>query len=373
MSDTFLNVVESKSFVDTQDHAVFSTVKGETIDIPCAKVADCVFKQTFNLLFEKERIVDGISGNDRMMDLLNSLLFPKPSASDDDDDYDDDYYDFTIKEISDDVPYDTKRTMGIAYKCCCWKGTDKPDNGAVEFNIEVVMCYRPFLQKKLTTYYQKLPKTKRPDFILAFYNYDRRDLEQSGGIIKSFERDEDKNTLSAVNIFGNIILIDVSLVMKDIKDGKIITTMGGEEIGKEGLEWLKLLGIRQWAQQNGARYIVPREKERFHSAAVWSCLTLLESVDDFSLNKYVAEMSSVMKKLKGYWKEGFERGWKKGWKKGEEEGKRLSHDDELRFAKALARDGFLTERFVAIFKEHGITDEELRDLIPAQKKAHVGV
>ena len=36
MSDTFLDVVERKSFVYTQDHAVFSIVNGETIDIPCA-------------------------------------------------------------------------------------------------------------------------------------------------------------------------------------------------------------------------------------------------------------------------------------------------------------------------------------------------
>ncbi len=303
---TFLEV-KNCTELTTEGNATFSTISKGNIYIPYRLIADSAYDQTFKKIFTWNNTIDGITGEDRTLSLLNSIFYP--DAGEDG---------FKIRGIkplpNESTRFDEKTPLGvlkfdIACRCSCW-----PDGHPHEvkiFDVEMQTGYEADFVGRLFDYGSALRTVNdhKPVVILAFLNYARgkTDASCATGL---FYKNELGNPIGAVS--G---VVDTQCLYLPTKAEKLLAQesiiIEGKELRNTGREWLKLLSLRHWATEvrygSVVRYAVPKFAED-SDPAIKSALTILESVNDLELNSYIQQESSAMAMLRGATEDGIQQG-----------------------------------------------------------------
>jgi len=119
--------------------AEFDLMGGGYKELPYIEVADSGYVQTFKRIFSWELTINGITGEERLRSLLNSLLYPNVS---------DDGYNIkkvtAIRNENNSLGSETK--VGVLYfdvicRCECWKGKKGKEEEMEIFDVEMQTEY----------------------------------------------------------------------------------------------------------------------------------------------------------------------------------------------------------------------------------------
>ena len=297
---------------ETKGNAVFTTINKSTVEAPYLLVADSAYDQTFKKIFSWDNTVDGVTGAERTMSILNSIFYPDATPDG-----------FMIRDIkplpNESTRFDEKTPLGmlkfdVACRCSCW-ANGHPHEVKI-FDVEMQTAYEPGFAGRLFDYGStlRIANEHQHVIILAFLNYVRNEPDSSSWL-GLFHRDLSTGApTQAVEGVVDTHCVDLS------KKAHLLATntpivIGGKTIGTVGREWLKLLSMRHWATKTaGSRYVVP--KEGASDRTVNSALTILASVSEPDLQNYIQQESSAFAMLRGAKNDGFHEGMQAGMQAG---------------------------------------------------------
>ncbi|MDR1907147.1 MAG: hypothetical protein LBQ03_02965 [Puniceicoccales bacterium] len=183
--------------------------------------------------------------------------------------------------------------------------------------------YRNILQQKYNTEDVRL---------IAFLNYRTDELVQET-VSGDFTFDKEKSAFLPI---GESIedakkrtspVIGLQAVVTAIKNGEEVVIMPDKPLGREGKEWLKLLGVEWWAHSTGDhRYIVPKQV---------SCKVIGESLEvlnhkgitDDMLRQEYEKVAGALVTAAKFKEESREEGREEGRKEGREEGRKEGREE----------------------------------------------
>ena len=218
----------------------------------CAKFVDPSYDSVFKAIFGDGNEIEGIKGDSRLLDLLNSLIFPKEK----------DKAFIEVMSISNEkskIKENNKTNSGILRFDISCKAImlDKNTTKTKIIDVEMQLGKKTDLITRMKNYSYSLYQTYKLDTILiAFMNQDYiNDQNRSqysfssiydtkGTVIK----EEDNIELAIVNLKEEI--------SKAQKNEKIFVMK--KELDNKGISWLKLLGIRQWEKPINDFYYLPK-------------------------------------------------------------------------------------------------------------------
>lgn len=339
----------------------FKTVDGEIVNLQYVIAADPGYDQIFKKIFSTGNNVGGFSGEERLMSLLNSVLFPEAKEND-----------FMIRDIeylpNESTVFEKKPNLGmlkfdLSCKCICYKEGEKPKK-VVAFVVEMQTGYDSLFDNRLCNYGGAL-KGANPDMpsvVLAFLNNKRYKLRDSTEWIALCKLDSKTGRfIGRIGDVLDIYIINLPKQIEAIDEFKPIYVRDGKDVNQLGREWLKLLSMKHWATQSSSglgRCIIP--KGRMHKE-VESALTILSRLNDRELINYIDNENYAMSLLETSAEEGRKKGIEEGRKEGIEEGrKRGIEEGKSQFRLQVARN-LLNAKLLnidAIIKAAELTREE---------------
>jgi len=344
-----------KAKKDEDGKVKFDLMDGGYKELPYIEIADSGYEQTFKQLFSWKHTINGISGEERLISLLNSLLYPNVS---------DDGYNIkkvtTIRNESNRLGSETK--LGVPFfdvvcRCECWKGKKEMEEEIEIFDVEMQTGYDNVFISRAFEYGVSLRDTiyieekeeerrkkkdmeksnieepkkkikKHPVKVLSFINYDNKETDNIQ--YKSY-----KTEIVLTDLDGNkiktmddppveVYFIDLQAEIEKLSKSEEIS-INGKEISKTGKEWIKLLGLRHWATQINYylyhRYVIPKDTSD-SDEVIQSALKILQLVDEESLIEYCKAEMTALSMLETYESLGEKRGEKIGEKRGEKIGEK---------------------------------------------------
>ena len=311
---------------------------------PFSIIADPTYDMTFQAMF-----LDYPNGEIKMQSLLNSLLYPKCNLNNSSDKM--------IRKVKFVRIYtekiiqepDGKKDVGemeghrydIVFKCHI--GTED-QNDSIEFvisyfDIEMQRKQLPMREKEYLQYLKGLNK-KHPVKGLAFIknpignkNISKEIaitavVKDGKGGIKLDDREED---IEKINFN---VMISLPSAVEAIQKGESIKIKEEcEEIGDNGKEWLKFLGVSYWASE----MVDKEQREYYYVPNDISCKEVNSSIEfvkkekmndplyqkqlkEFFYREVMMQIIEEQAREEG-WKEGIEEGREEGRKEGIEEGR----------------------------------------------------
>jgi hypothetical protein len=257
-----------------QGKAVFATVSHGEQSLAYSSIADPSYDQTFKKIFSWDNTVDGISGQVRIMSILNSIFYPNAGEAGE-----------KIREVTalpnEHTKFGEKTPLGmlkfdVACRCSCW-ATGHQHNVKI-FDIEMQTGYEAEFAGRLFDYGSVLRSANEhhPVVILAFLNYVRGGQDESTWLGLFYRNIKTGTPTTPVDGVIDTHCVDLSKKAAMLKANTSIG-IGGKELGTAGREWLKLLSMRHWAAKGASgRYIIP--KVQASEPAINSALTILERV-----------------------------------------------------------------------------------------------
>ena len=274
----------------------------------CDKFIDPSFDQVFKEIFSPTINSKEKSGNDRLLSLLNSLLFPNEEENK------------FIKVVpwGNESPIMNDKNFGcLKFDISC-QATMKFKNDTRLVDVEMQLGKEADLKTRLFYYGSSLARdSKKKTIILGLIN--------SGSSSKSFssyewgiyESDLLLQKKEKIEIL-DIIVINLKEQIKLIEEGKSVI-VNGKELGKEGKNWLKLLGIRHFEQQYRDYYYLPKQIN-FEFEEIKSSFSLLKNYNEDKLRSYLNAENYANSLLNFTRSQGIEEGKKEGIEKGRKEG-----------------------------------------------------
>ena len=227
-------------------------------------IADPAYDITFKYLFGREE------GKERLKDFINSIIFPNKE-------------DEVIK-----LTYINNEFHKLNNKKC--KGVIRTD---IVCEIETSEIKKPFLMSI------GIQIGKSGSFSKRVFNYGtslRNDIcfKNCYSIGLDFSIDGQYRSSNYRNLFKtirkkhklkyiNIIDIDINDEIDKIKNDKSVI-INKKEIGNNGKEYIKLLGIRNWCKSDSYKYIVPKISLLSSNKKFLECLEILGSVGQNALS-----------------------------------------------------------------------------------------
>jgi len=346
MDSNFLKYYEG--YLKNSKIANFKLLDGETEDIEYKTIADSSYNETFNRLFSRKLVIDNITGEERLKSLLNSLFYPNVD--------DNGYKIKEITEIENDQEYLCFENVGgylsfdIACRCTCWEGKEKRKEDICDDDIFDVLMKSSFesdfiiqlLEYGFSSRYneinikedknnqdgeenkgkkqenmKKKGKKRKPIKILSFLNYDNYDVNKvnhkSYKTVIIFE-DPNGNTIRTLkNPPIEIYSINLPFEIGKLSKNEPIQ-FNHKKLGKTGVEWIKLLGLKHWANTDKYplyhKYIIPKNTEN-SDGVIQTAIKILEMVDISDLKEFVKNEKIFLGQLKGAEEIGGEIGRKK--------------------------------------------------------------
>lgn len=293
-ASTFLDVLDCKQFT-INGNAIFNTISHCEANTQYRLIADPSYDQTFKKLFTWNNAVDGITGADRIMSLLNSLFYP--NAGEDD---------FMIRRVehlpNESTRFGATNALGmlrfdIACRCSCWSN-QKIENIQI-FDIEMQTCYEASFINRLIDYGStlRISNNHKRVVVLAFLNYTRNDAQNYA--LSLFYKNENGVPVHKFENGIDTYCIYLPSLMDDIINQRQII-IDGNVIGNIGKEWIKLLSLRHWATKAcySTKYTVPASAND-SNIAIQSALNILSSVNDDELMSYIQQEKSANDMLNG--------------------------------------------------------------------------
>lgn len=224
-------------------------------------IVEPTYDQTFKALFTGEAKIESFSGKERLISLLNSLYYPEA------DDLPDAFKIRRITPLNNEITQigiqdgsDSLR-FDIAFTCEAWNENvvGEAVSGSTEsssVDVEMQRAYEPNFAGRLYGYASAMHrKYQKSVKVLAFLNHDGCGFNSSSFRIKPCYIDHVNGQVTGIlEGVTDISAIDLGVVANLISAGKNVV-INGKQIQKTGLEWLKLLSIRQWQSSQGKHIV----------------------------------------------------------------------------------------------------------------------
>ena len=274
----------------------------------CLKFVDPSYDSVFKAIFEDGNVLEEKDGSHRLLDLLNSLIFPnEPSKRI-----------IEIKYISNEKGKITEKQDNLGIMrfdiSCKVKILDEKKKITKIVDVEMQLGKKTDIIQRMDKYAYFLNHTyKMQTILIAFMNHnyiseDNRSqfsykivCDSQGAVIKE-EHDIE------------VIIVNLKEEIEKYQDKKTIF-ISKKELNKLGISWLKLLGIRQWAASYNNFYYLPKNVH-FLSKELESAFKLLQRYDEGDLIRFLRKEEEDNNILKIYEEKGEIKGEIKGKKKG---------------------------------------------------------
>ena len=241
-------------------------------------IVDPSFDGTFKKIFTLENTINDINGNDRLKSLLNSLLYPECTESNND---------FMIREVKalpNDMTNISKSSLGtlksdIVCRCICHSG-DTLKNKEMVFDIEMQTGFDSAFENRLFNYATTLKQINGGIhvIVLAFLNYTKNEQDYSAAIYNKTENGK----ICYVPNYLDVYSIHLGNINKKLREQQEIT-IADKPIGSVGKEWLSVLSVRHPNKHSDALYSAPDVSDKFVKSAV----TMLENYKQNELAEYI--------------------------------------------------------------------------------------
>lgn len=265
------------------------------------RIADHGYGLTFKRIFTGKEMIDGYTGVQRAMSLINHVRFPDPN----------DMHVIKLVELPPEhTRLDNFNNLGhfrfdVAYRCTCSDQTN--EFIAYLFDIEMQTSHNKYFIGRLSKYGQTLKERNNnlPFCVLAFANYSLK-LQGEEKWISTVERNPQDGNI--IRVLDDIFCIDLYRTSIDLVQGNSIFVQQ-KEIPQEGREWLKLLGIRNFpGLKFGDQYLVPAA----FSPEINSALLILSQITEDNLKSYIQNETEAYHLLSTSYEDGLQEGRREG-------------------------------------------------------------
>lgn len=279
------------------------TIITENIE-SCSKFVDPSYDSVFKAIFEDGNVLEGIDGNQRLLNLLNSLIFPNEESKC-----------FTeIQSISNEKSKITQNQNNSGIMrfdiSCRAKVSDKKEKTTKIIDVEMQLGKKTDILSRMDKYANSLYQIYNLETILiAFMNHNYINEENRSQFAIKIVYDSKGKILKEQH---NVEVIIVNLkeeIENNQKKEKIC--INKKELNKFGISWLKLLGIRQWGKTINNFYYLPKNIH-FLSKELETTFKLLQTFDEGELARLLRKEEEDNNILKVQEKKGEEIGIKKG-------------------------------------------------------------
>ena len=236
----------------------------------CQKFIDPSYDSVFKTIFGDGNMIDGVNGNQRLLDLLNSLVFPKEINRR-----------FTeIVSIGNEkgvIKPNNKTNSGIKRFdiSCKVKVTDKKVAETKIIDVEMQLGNKIGLLPRLRRYANALHRIYDLNTLLiTFMNQNYIDEENKSQYIKETLFNNEGASIRDLD-YVQIVMMNLKEQIMNYQNKKGVLFMS-KEIDKIGISWLKLLGIRQWSESIDDFYYLPKDV-KFPSKELESVFKMLKS------------------------------------------------------------------------------------------------
>ena len=283
------------------------TIITENIE-SCSKFVDPSYDSVFKAIFEDGNVLERIDGNKRLLNLLNSLIFPNETSKC-----------FTeIQSISNEKSKITQNQNNSGIMrfdiSCRAKVSDKKEKTTKIIEVEMQLGKKTDILSRMDKYANSLYQIYNLETILiAFMNH-------------NYINEENRTQFSIKIVFDgkgkilkeqhNVEVIIVNLkeeIENNQKKEKIC--INKKELNKFGIRWLKLLGIRQWGKTINNFYYLPKNIH-FLSKELETTFKLLQTFDEGELARLLRKEEDDNNILKVHEEIGEKKGEEIGIKKG---------------------------------------------------------
>jgi hypothetical protein len=299
----FLEAFEAKQSGEDQTAVFAIMTQGEQI-FKYRRVADPSHAETFERLFWSSVIIDGVSGEDRVMSLLNGIFYPDAGEADE-----------KIRRV--DKAWLPKEfgvlIFSVSWRCSCWS---KEDPGKVKmFEVELRSGCDSEFCGRLIAYSRRVTSANKHQGFVVIFSFlnsvsESDEFSWLGEISGTIQRGCSEEDIIEIHSF-NLSQIAGMLRANDSIQFK------GRELGVVGREWLKLLSIRYWATADDRKYVVPAVSE---CKAINSALSVLEEVSEEYLDFFIEDELRVQAMWRGARASGFQNGVLENFEEGFEKG-----------------------------------------------------
>jgi len=283
----------------------FNSVDGSTYKSPIKLIADPSFSRIFKKLFQPGNPINRISGEDRIMSLINSVLYPGVGI--------DGYKVKKITTVMNDIkdinqPLEPLNVGALRFeiicRCQCWKGY-KNENTIDTFDI-IIQMFHVFADMDGLVKYFSLLKSKRipcnfefddniPLKVLSFLTHNNMDKIPhfiSETCYKHLLLNDSHERILNIRNTIDIYAIFLPNELEKCQKNKPII-IDGKELDNIGKEWIKTLSLRLWASavaldENVYKYIIPKNIN-YYSVVVQSIFDILEGIDFDFIKKCIEE------------------------------------------------------------------------------------
>ena len=272
-----------------------------TITSDCNRIADLSYDCVFKTIFGEGNECLEIDGNARLLNLLNSLLFPQKK----------DKYFIEVVSVSNEkskISTDSLNSgmLGFDISCRATLLDNKSEKKKI-VNVEMQLGKKTGLTERMINYaYSLYSMYKTETIVITFLNQGYVNNDNNSKYIKQSIYNPEGAKIKDLDIAEVIFVNLKEEIDKHIKNERIL--INKKEIDKTGISWLKLLGIRQWAQKFQFYYLP--KNVIFPSKELESAFILLQNYEENDLLTYMRAEEEDNNILKIYKEEGKKEGKK---------------------------------------------------------------
>ena len=306
-----INLYEIQKGEFTEEGIIFELnddkrmISNETISI-----GDPAYDATFKKIFEEGNKMKHISGSQRLVNFLNSILYPNKSEE----------YIMKVNKVSNEITaLNANDSTCLRFDISC---EAEVGPGKKLIDIEMQLSNDPSMIERLFTYGSSLYKsTKKETIVIGLINGEKKNQKYDSSSIKLFQsyNKENKDNKQHELNFIKIIIINLKEEIENMKSGSKIL-INDKEIGEVGKNWIKFFGIRHWGFKDDKRYLLPNNI-KLSSLELESALYIVRNVNNIQLEKMMNDEEYRLNMEKNKYEEGIEEGIEKGREEGKKEGR----------------------------------------------------
>lgn len=253
----------------------FTLENGKTIiTSDCIPFVDPSYDCSFKTIFGEGNSILGFNGNDRLLNLLNSLIFPQQT----------DKYFIDIVSVSNEkskINTDNKNAGILRFDISC-KATlyENKSKKKKIVNIEMQLGKKTGLVERMISYANSLYSMYKSDTLLiTFMNQSISNDDNCSKYIQQSIYNPKGEKVKDLDIIEIIFVNLKEEINRHIRHEQILIKQ--KKLDEIGISWLKLLGIRQWAEKSKFFYL-PKNVV-FPSEQMESAFILLQKYNDIEL------------------------------------------------------------------------------------------
>ncbi len=251
-------------------------------------IADPCYDSTFKILFGSE------NGKKRLIDLLNSIIFP-------DEDEDDEIIELTY--VNNEFTKFNKKNNRDTIRADITSKVKTYDGNEFLICLEIQIGQKYNFTKRLFNYGTSLRNShKFKDCYSIGFFLSTNQLNRKSSIVNLIKNNNSKH--EKILKYMRIIEIDINAEVSNILDDEPVI-INHKYINEKGKEYIKLFGIRNWCNNNSNRFRIPKIDNVSSNDIFKECLSILSSVNQDQISKMSVDEQSFFDSIKSYKDEAF--------------------------------------------------------------------